>query len=35
MKKLLLFIVTATMLFSCNTGTKTETLEDIKSDKIV
>ena len=35
MKKLLLFIVTATMLFSCNTGTKTEKLEDIKSDKIV
>ena len=35
MKKLLLFIVTATMLFSCNTGTKTETLEDIKSDKII
>ena len=35
MKKLLLFIVTATMLFSCNTGTKPETLEDIKSDKIV
>ena len=35
MKKLLLFIVTATMLFSCNTGTKTETLEEIKSDKIV
>jgi hypothetical protein len=43
MKKLLLSIVTATMLFSCNTGTKiccnaetkTETLEDIKSDKIV
>ena len=35
MKKLLLFIATATMLFSCNTGTKPETLEDIKSDKIV
>ena len=43
MKKLLLSIVTATMLFSCNTGTKiccnaetkTETLEDIKSDKII
>jgi len=35
MKKLLLSMVTATMLFSCNTVTKTETLEDIKSDKIV
>jgi hypothetical protein len=35
MKKLLLFIVTATMLFSCNTSTKTETVEDIKSDTIV
>jgi len=35
MKKLLLSIFTATMLFSCNTSTKTETLEDIKSDKIV
>ena len=33
MKKLLLFIVTATMLFSC--GVETETAEDIKSDKIV
>ena len=33
MKKLLLFIVTATMLIGC--GTKTETVEDIKSDKIV
>jgi len=33
MKKLLLFIVTATMLISCST--KTETVEDIKSDKIV
>jgi len=35
MKKLLLSIFTATMLFSCNTSTKTETLKDIKSDKIV
>lgn len=35
MKKLLLFILTTTMLVSCNTGTKPETLEDIKSDKIV
>ena len=33
MKKLLLFIVTTTMLIGCST--KTETLEDIKSDKIV
>jgi hypothetical protein len=33
MKKLLLFIVTATMLIGCST--KTETVEDIKSDKIV
>jgi hypothetical protein len=33
MKKLLLFIVTATMLIGCSV--KTETVEDIKSDKIV
>ena len=32
MKKLLLLFVTATMLFSCNTSTKTETTENIKSD---
>ena len=35
MKKLLLFIATATMLIGCNVKPKTETLEDIKSDKIV
>ena len=35
MKKLLLLFVTATMLFSCNTSTKTETTEDIKFDTIV
>jgi hypothetical protein len=35
MKKLLLSVITATMLFSCNNGTKTETVEDLKSDKIV
>ena len=35
MKKLILSIVGATMLFSCNTNTKTETVEDIKSDKMV
>ena len=35
MKKLILTILTATMLFSCNTKPKTETVEDIKSDKIV
>jgi hypothetical protein len=35
MKKLLLLFVTAIMLFSCNTSTKTETVEDIKSDTIV
>ena len=35
MKKLILTIITATMLFSCNSKTKTETVEDIKSDKIV
>lgn len=35
MKKLILTILTATILFSCNTKTKTETVEDIKSDKIV
>jgi hypothetical protein len=35
MKKLLLLFVTAIMLFSCNTTTKTETVEDIKSDTIV
>ena len=33
MKKLLLSVITATMLFSCNTSTKTEAGEDIKSDK--
>jgi len=33
MKKVILIIVAATMLFSC--VTKTETVEDIKSDKIV
>jgi hypothetical protein len=35
MKKLLLLFVTAIMLFSCNTSTKTETVEDFKSDTIV
>ena len=35
MKKLLLSIVTATMLFSCNSKIKTEIVEDIKSDTIV
>ena len=35
MKKLLLSVITATMLFSCNNNTKTETVEDLKSDKIV
>jgi hypothetical protein len=35
MKKLLLLFVTASMLFSCNTSTKTETVEHIKSDTIV
>ena len=35
MKKLILTIITATMLFSCNSKTKTETVEDIKSDTIV
>jgi hypothetical protein len=35
MKKLLLSVIIATMLFSCNNGTKTETVEDLKSDKIV
>ena len=35
MKKPLLLFVTAIMLFSCNTTTKTETVEDIKSDTIV
>jgi hypothetical protein len=35
MKKLLLSIFTAAMLFSCNVSTKTETVEDIKSDTIV
>ena len=35
MKKILLSIITATILFSCNTSTKTETVEDIKSDKII
>jgi hypothetical protein len=33
MKKIILTIIAATMLISCNT--KTETVEDIKSDKIV
>ena len=33
MKKLFLFITTATMLFSCSV--KPETVEDVKSDKIV
>ena len=35
MKKLLLSIFTAAMLFSCNVSTKTETVEDIKYDTIV
>jgi hypothetical protein len=35
MKKIILSVVTATMLFSCNTSTKTETVEDIKAEKIV
>jgi hypothetical protein len=34
MKKLLLIVITATMLFSCNTSTKTETGEELKSDTI-
>jgi hypothetical protein len=35
MKKLILTIVATTFLFSCNTVNETETVEDIKSDKIV
>jgi hypothetical protein len=35
MKKIILSIIMSTMLFSCNTSTKTENAEDIKSDKIV
>ena len=35
MKKFILSVVAATVLFSCNTSPKTETVEDIKSDKIV
>ena len=35
MKKFILTLAAATFLFSCNSVTKTETLEDIKSDKIV
>jgi hypothetical protein len=35
MKKLILSAVAATLLFSCNTSTKTETVEDIKAGKIV
>jgi hypothetical protein len=35
MKKLILTIITATMLISCNTKTKTETAENIKLDTIV
>jgi len=35
MKKLILTIITATMLFSCNSKIKTEIVEDIKSDTIV
>jgi hypothetical protein len=33
MKKLILSAVVATLLFSCNTSTKPETVEDIKKDK--
>jgi hypothetical protein len=35
MKKLLTTILVSSILLSCNTVTKTETIEDIKSDKIV
>jgi len=35
MKKIILSIIMSTMLFSCDTNTKTENAEDIKSDKIV
>jgi len=35
MKKLILTIIMATMLISCNTKTKTETVENIKLDTIV
>ena len=35
MKKLILIAVVATLLFSCNTNTKPETVEDLKSGKIV
>lgn len=35
MKKLILSAVAATLLFSCNTTPKTETVEDIKAEKIV
>ena len=35
MKKIILSIIMSTMLFSCDTSTKTENAEDIKSDKIV
>ena len=35
MKKLILTIVATAMLISCNTKTKTETVEDIKLDTIV
>ena len=36
MKKLLLSVITVTMLLSCNNNTKkTETVEDLKSDKII
>jgi hypothetical protein len=35
MKKIILSIIMSTMLFSCDTSTKTENDEDIKSDKIV
>ena len=35
MKKIILSIIMSTMLFSCDTNTKTENDEDIKSDKIV
>ena len=35
MKKLILTILTATMLFSCNTNPKTETIKEIKSHNIV
>jgi len=35
MKKFILSVVAATMLFGCETSTKTETVEDIKAEKIV